>query len=138
MLTAGLSKLVSGMLSKGLQIGTNFGKLGTVVGEQGLSANSMTAHAAKRAAERGLSESVISQTVSKPLATLQQAENKFLCISKEAAVVVTKDGKIITVYSKSEFDSVISGIVNQASKGVTGASTTGGTTTGSSNTTEVK
>jgi len=45
------------------------------------------------------------------LVVLKQSAGQFLCITKNAAVAVTQEGKILTAYSRAFFDEAILGIL---------------------------
>ena len=92
-------------------VGKVFGKLGQVVNNPGLKVGEMTSHAITRAASRGVSEELLKLTVEKPLVVLKQSAGQFLCITKNAAVAVTQEGKILTAYSRAFFDEAILGIL---------------------------
>jgi len=100
---------------KGFKVGETFGKLGTFIGEKpDIIAKTFNAHSADEAARRAVPTKAILETVRNPLVVLQQTEDKFLFLNRQAAVVITKAGEIVTTYSSRYFEKPIIDILNRA------------------------
>ena len=86
-------------------IGTQFGKLGTLVNNPEITINwsSVTAHAMQRMAERGVTRNMVELWV-KTGKVLQQSGDKYLFITRDGAAVVNKLGQVITAYGSDYFD----------------------------------
>ena len=63
-------------------------------------------------AERNISIASINRTIRRGYA-FQQTFDKYLIISKEAAVVITSQGHVITVWGAQNFDSNIISVISQ-------------------------
>jgi hypothetical protein len=88
-------------------VGQDFGKLG--VGEQKpeLSIQGFFDHAVEGMAEREVPLEDIQDIVSNPLIVLKQSRGRHYYLSEKAAVVLDREGKVITVYPASHFDANI-------------------------------
>ncbi len=96
-------------------IGTSFGKLGTLIannGNQIIDWGNITQHGLRRMAERGVKPSMVELWVRTGKA-LQQAGDKILYITKQGNVVVNKAGQIIAAYSSEYFDAAMQEVVRK-------------------------
>ncbi|WP_039791066.1 hypothetical protein, partial [Paenibacillus riograndensis] len=74
-----------------LTIGTEISGLGTVVEAPGQTITSISSHALKRAAARGVNQELMEQTVAKPLLVLEQeVTDTYFYLSKDAVVVLNR------------------------------------------------
>ncbi|MCE3203467.1 RHS repeat domain-containing protein [Paenibacillus sonchi] len=95
-----------------LTIGTEISGLGTVVEAPGQTITSISSHALKRAAARGVNQELMEQTVAKPLLVLEQeVTDTYFYLSKDAVVVLNKAGKVVTTYGKQNFDKAIKALL---------------------------
>ena len=110
---AGISVTATG-ISTIAAIGTQFGKLGTLVNnpEITINWNIITAHAVQRMGERGVTRNMVEFWV-KTGKALQQSGDKFLFITRDGAAVVNKYGQVITAYGSDYFDSNILEIIKK-------------------------
>ena len=101
---AGVASLFAS--SAGVPLGTEFGKLGTLVQNPNITVNwsITTTHGMQRMAERGVTQSMVEQWVQTGK-VLGQAGDKFLYITQQGAAVVNRAGQVITAYSSELFDS---------------------------------
>jgi hypothetical protein len=104
-------------------IGKTFEGAGTVIGNNPLTkitgifkANKKDPyHFVNRVIERGLNPSQIVNTFKKPYVILSQWKGeRFLYISKDMAIVINKNGEIITGWLKNEFGPVLIQILKEA------------------------
>jgi hypothetical protein len=89
-------------------IGRSFGRLGTVVENPGIKIRGLAGsveqgHAVNAAITRGVSPQLIRDTVANPTVVLQQAGGRYLYLTDQAAVAITRDGQVVTTYSQREF-----------------------------------
>ena len=87
-------------------LGTNFGKMGTVVKHPGIKVNwsQSMIHGPERMLQRGVTKRVVNSTVRKGIA-LSQTGGKFAFVTKKAFAVVSSSGVLITTYGKDFYDS---------------------------------
>ena len=107
--------IISGMAFPGKAvIGTNFGKLGTLISNPGISINwaSTTMHAANKMAERGVTRQMVESWVANGK-VLQQSADKFVYICQEGVAVITSAGKLITAYGANYFDGAMMKIIDK-------------------------
>jgi RHS repeat-associated protein len=97
-----------------VEIGTSFGKLGTLIENPSIRVNwdAFAEHGFERMAQRGVTKEMVDSWVANGKA-LQQGANKYLFITKEGAAVVTKEGKLVTTYSSKFFDDNMIKIVKE-------------------------
>ncbi len=88
-----------------LALGTNFGKMGTVVEHPGIKVNwsKSMIHGPERMFQRGVTKRVVNSTVRRGIA-LSQAGGKFAFVTQKAVVVVSSSGVLITTYGKVFYD----------------------------------
>ena len=93
------------------KIGTSFGKLGKLTKYQRIKIdwNAITRHGLERMNERGMSKSLI-ESVVRNGKVLDQG-GRFLYISKKGAVVLDKQGHLVTAYSEKYFDNSMKGVI---------------------------
>jgi hypothetical protein len=99
----------------GAAIGTCFGNLGVVVANNPkhvIHWSKTNFHGLKRLAERGVTQRMADTWVRTGKA-LEQPGGKILYVTKEGAVVVGKEGNIITVWTKETFDANMIRVVEQ-------------------------
>lgn len=71
-----------------------------------------TLHGAERLAERGITPAQVNNWVTNGKA-LQQAPDKWLLITEEGAAVVNSAGRLITTYSRVDYDANMLAILKQ-------------------------
>lgn len=87
-------------------VGTSFGKLGTLItnnGQQVIDWGITTAHGLQRMLERGITQEMVETWVNTGKA-LQQSCDKIMYVTKEGVVVINKIGAVITAYTNQNFD----------------------------------
>ena len=86
-------------------LGTNFGKMGTVVEHPGIKVDwsKSMIHGPERMLQRGVTKRVVNSTVRRGIA-LSQAGGKFAFITQKAVAVVSSSGVFITTYGKAFYD----------------------------------
>ncbi|MDP3984892.1 MAG: RHS repeat-associated core domain-containing protein [Acidimicrobiia bacterium] len=87
--------------------GKSYG-LGTVVESPGLTIQGFrgaknSSHALNQIINRGISPSMLRNTVADPKVVLRQGSGNFLHLSDEAAVVLRPDGQVVTAYGRADF-----------------------------------
>ena len=98
-------------------LGRSFGTLGTVVRNPRIKLTLVNDYALRRAAERGVSRGVISDTLRRPSVVLSQANGgRFLYLNTRAAVVVDTSGRLITTYPRAKFDERVLSVLEAAGK----------------------
>ena len=111
---AGISITANGV-STVAAISTNFGKLGTLVpnnGQQIINWSKITIHGMQRMAERGVARHMVESWV-KTGKALEQSGDTILYITREGAVVVNKAGQVITAYTSKYFDATMQEVVEK-------------------------
>jgi len=93
-------------------IGQDFGMLGRVVENPGLTITTNTKHGLDQVITREIIPSNILNTVKSPSIVLQQASGNYLYLSENTVVILNKSGKLITAYQSSLFDDSIWAIFN--------------------------
>jgi RHS repeat-associated protein len=102
-------------VSGALQVGDRFGKLGTVIENSPESITGFTrGHGIDQAISNGVSPQVLLETMSNPLAVLQQSGNTRLFLSQQAVVVLNKAGLVVTTYGSNLFKPEVQAILNKA------------------------
>ena len=93
-------------------LGTNFGKMGTVVKHPGIKVNwsQSMIHGPEQMIKRGVTKRVVNSTVRKGIA-LSQAGGKFAFVTQKAVAVVSSSGVLITTYGKNFYDAGIMEII---------------------------
>ncbi len=88
------------------KIGESFGKSGTLVKNPGIKIDwsKVTDHGLKRMDERGVTKKNVASWVKNGKALEQAGGNKHLFFTKEGAVVVAKDGTLVTAIPVSKYD----------------------------------
>lgn len=66
--------------------------------------------------ERALSETIIRETVAKPLLRLVQADGRILYLSEKAVAVLDDSGRVTTNYGRSNFEPEILNILKLLGK----------------------
>jgi hypothetical protein len=89
-----------------VNFGDDFGKTGVYVKNPEIKVDwsIQSSHGSQRLAERGLSQENVDKIVKSGEAFSQAGGNKFLIVTKEGAVVVSKEGKLVTAWGKADFD----------------------------------
>ena len=98
-------------------LGQSFGKLGTVVENPGLSIAGVNNYAAQRALQRGMTIESMNRVVSNPAVVLEQSGGKHLFLSNEGVVVLNQNGRVVTTYSRAQFDQAIESILRRVNGG---------------------
>lgn len=93
-------------------LGQSFGKLGIVVQKPELTISGFISHGLHQIINRGVSPSMILNTIKNPSIVFQQSSGRFLYVSNEAAVVLTPTGQIVTAYTSRNYDSTIKGVMS--------------------------
>lgn len=88
-------------------IGKSYG-LGTVVESPGLTIQGFrgaknSSHALNQIINRGVSPSMLRNTVADPKVVLRQGSGNYLHLSDVAAVVLRPDGQVVTAYGRADF-----------------------------------
>ncbi|MBA3948198.1 MAG: RHS repeat-associated core domain-containing protein, partial [Herpetosiphonaceae bacterium] len=87
-------------------IGTDFGKLGTLVEDPGITRTFINSYAAGRLAQRGITVEDLDAWANLPTKVLSQSGGqKFLYITAQGAWVLDTAGRLVTAYSRADFDS---------------------------------
>jgi RHS repeat-associated protein len=94
-----------------LKVGTNLGKLGTVAETRGATIAGYTEHGATQAAARGVSEKLARNIVANPTAVVAQSGGKSLYATEQGVVVLSKEGNVVTAYSRKFFDDAIKSLL---------------------------
>lgn len=89
-----------------VSIGSKFGKLGKVINNPGVKILGYSTHGLLRKTVRGVRSAEILNTIKNPLVVLSQGD-RYLYLSKEAGVVIGKNGTVITTYGKEVFNDTI-------------------------------
>src|SRR5262249_43492393 len=92
-------------------VGQDFGKLGVGIEKPDLEIREIDDHALNRMEERQVSWDDITSTVDNPSIVFQQSRGRVLFVLDTAAVVINPRGRIITVYSASDFDAKIKSLL---------------------------
>lgn len=117
--TPGSMKSVGPTLVNGLKLGQSFGRYGQVIENIPGKIETLSDHAAARFFQRpGLSMDTIAHTVFNPLVRFAQPDGKTIgYLSDDAYVVLDKvTNKVVTWFSKDEFEHPIKNILNQAKR----------------------
>jgi len=108
----GILKTAKGTGKAGFKLGTKIGDLGKVVGHPVQTITDLSTHALKRAGERGLTRELMEQTVSGARLVLDQPRtNTYLYMTKDAVVILNRNGEVVTTYGEDYFDDAIQQIV---------------------------
>jgi RHS repeat-associated protein len=89
-------------------VGRSFGRLGTIVQNPGIvirgfDGSKVAGHAINQIINRGVTPELIRATVANPIVVLQQGGNRFLYLTEQAAVVITREGQVVTAWTQREF-----------------------------------
>ena len=105
---------VKGTSKTGAELGTSFGKIGTLVENPSIKVNwdTFAEHGLERMSQRGVTKEMVDSWVANGKA-LQQGTNKYLFVTQEGAAVVTTEGKLVTTYSSKFFDENMTNILKQ-------------------------
>ena len=95
-------------------VGTSFGRLGTVVDKAPGRITGFTTHGLNQTINRGVSPSVLLDTTKNPSVVLQQAGRNRLFLTNQAAVVLNKEGQVVTTYTSREFQPHVQNVLKQA------------------------
>ena len=93
-------------------LGTNFGKIGTVVKHPGVKVNWSKGmiHGSERMLQRGVTRRIVNSTVRRGIA-LSQVGGKFAFVTQKAVAVVSSSGVLITTYGKAFYDAGMQEII---------------------------
>ncbi|MFT4172085.1 MAG: RHS repeat-associated core domain-containing protein, partial [Rhodocyclaceae bacterium] len=94
-------------------LGKDFGKLGTVVENPNLKIESLHPHYLDRKLERGVTSSQVMEAIKSPSVVLQQKGGGYLYLTQDAAVVINKNGRLVTTYGSRNFDESIKNVLDQ-------------------------
>ena len=101
-----------GVAGSAAAVGGTFGKLGTLVSNPGIAirgfaGSSTPGHAINQVISRGVTPTMLKNTVSNAAAVLQQSGGRYLFLGKDAAVVMTAEGQVVTAWTASQFDAAV-------------------------------
>lgn len=97
------------------QYGDDFGKMGTYVENPNIKVDwtQYAEHAAERMQQRGMTQEMVNNIVENGKVLSQNNGNKFAYITQEGVAIVSKEGKLITAWSSTDFDSSMSEIISK-------------------------
>lgn len=100
-------------------IGKSYGTTGTVVPNPGITikgfqGSSQPGHALNRIINRGVKPDMLLEATRSPRVVLQQAGNRYLHLTDDAAVAITGDGQVVTAWTRNEFYPHIKQILRDA------------------------
>ena len=101
-------------ISKAATIGTSFGKLGTLIANDGkrvVDWANVTTHGMQRMSERGVTQAMVDTWVRTGKA-LQQS-NTILYVTRQGAVVLNRAGQVVTAYTSKYFDANMQAVIKQ-------------------------
>ena len=97
-------------VAQGLTLGEDFGKLGKVVENTAGEIRGFFRayakdpyHGLDQAISRGVTPTMLLDTVKNPLVTLKQASGNILRLTEKAGVVLNKTGQVVTTYARAQF-----------------------------------
>lgn len=96
---------------KPVNFGKTYDRLGTVIQKPDIEITGFTKHGINQTISRGVTPQNIISTINNPSVVLQQTRG-YLYLSRQAAIVVNLNGKIVTVYPSSMFDKNIWSILS--------------------------
>jgi len=96
-------------------LGKDYGKIGKVIRNTPGKIKKFSLHALERAMKRKVTKDMVLDTLTNPIVTLVQSGGKILRIGREAVAVLSKEGRLVTTYAKSNFDERILLILKEAS-----------------------
>lgn len=122
--TAGAAVLYAAPATpSGIAIGTSFGKLGNVVANQSGKITGFYRegalkpfHGLNQAISRYVSTKTILETVKNPLVTLEQAGGNIMYLTRQAAVILDKAGRVVTTYAKEQFQEHVLNVLENLPK----------------------
>jgi len=100
---------------KSVALGTNFGKLGTLVKNDGtrvIDWAGTTSHGMRRMTERGVTQNMANSWV-RTGQSLQQSGGKTLYVTPQGVVVLNTRGQVVTAYTSANFDTTMTNVVRQ-------------------------
>ena len=103
----------SAQKTAGAKIGTDFGKMGTLVEKTKVEVNwsEYAEHGMKRLQERGMSKMQVNEIVKNGKVLSQNDGAKFAYITQDGVAVVSKEGKLVTTWGKDNFDDSMNKII---------------------------
>ncbi|EGP9129821.1 hypothetical protein I0559_002319 [Listeria monocytogenes] len=101
--------------NNGVEVGTDFGKIGKLVNHPNIKINwsEHSEHGMSRLKQRGLSKSQVDDFVERGKALSQNGGEKFAFITENGVAIVSKDGKLVTVWGKKDFDEGMEKIIEK-------------------------
>ena len=98
-----------------VQYGDEFGKMGRYVENPQIKVDwtEYAEHAAERMQQRGMTRELIDHIVENGKVLSQNGGNKYVYITQEGVAVVSKEGKLITGWTSSDYDEAMIEIVNK-------------------------
>ncbi len=111
-LAGGIYSGISAGTSFNSLMGKSFGKLGTVVKNPNISVNwsNVSDYAMNRMTTRGVTQSLVNSTVRNGVSLLQSS-GRYLFLTRNAAVVTTATGTLVTTYGSAYFDSAMQEVI---------------------------
>ncbi len=97
------------------QYGDDFGKMGTYVENPNIKVDwtQYAEHGAERMQQRGMTQEMVNNIVENGKVLSQNNGNKFAYITQEGVAIVSKEGKLITAWSSTDFDSSMLEIISK-------------------------
>jgi hypothetical protein len=95
----------------------DFGKLGTAVEKPDIDIKEITGHANERMTDYGQSFDDIKSTVSDPLIVLRQSDGRYYFLSDNGAVVLDRQGRVVTTYPSWKFEDDVKAILDHVHNG---------------------
>ncbi|WP_200833003.1 T7SS effector LXG polymorphic toxin [Listeria monocytogenes] len=101
--------------NNGVEVGTDFGKIGKLVNHPNIKINwsEHSEHGMSRLKQRGLSKSQVDDFVERGKALSQNGGEKFAFITENGVAIVSKDGKLVTAWGKKDFDEGMEKIIEK-------------------------
>ena len=95
--------------------GDDFGKMGTYIENPNIKVDwtQYAEHAAERMQQRGMTQEMINNIVENGKVLSQNNGNKFAYITQEGVAIVSKEGKLITAWSSTDFDSSMLEVISK-------------------------
>ncbi|MBS7576946.1 MULTISPECIES: T7SS effector LXG polymorphic toxin [unclassified Enterococcus] len=108
-------EVVGKNIVKKIPIGTDFGKMGTLVENPKINVNwnEYAEHGMSRLKERNMSQEMVDNIVKNGKVLSQNNGAKFAYITPEGVAIVSKEGKLVTAWGKDNFDKEMTELINK-------------------------
>ncbi|MBP3285055.1 MAG: peptidoglycan-binding protein, partial [Clostridia bacterium] len=102
-------------VGKVARYGEEFGKMGVYVENPNIKVNwsEISIHGMLRMEQRGINKELIDQIVNSGKVLSQNGGSKYAYITREGVAIVSKEGKLITAWSSTEFDSNMINVIRR-------------------------